>query len=293
MRFVALKPGDTLGVFALSSPFDPQLLDKGVARIKEMGFAVKRASNLGLAEGYLAGEDEQRAAGFNELLHDSSVRALIAARGGYGCSRVLPLIEFEALEADPRPIIGCSDLTMLQMLLLARGLPCIHGPMVASQQMIQSDTGGNRLRSLLLRTDQPQPIRPEQGRVLRPGNADGKLIGGNLTMIVNALAAGVIGPELFDGALLFLEETNERQYRIDRMLTTLRLSSILERINGLILGSFLGDIDDTTLDRLALQSVGSRKIPIAAGFPVGHGDLNLALPLGVQARLQGVELSFG
>jgi muramoyltetrapeptide carboxypeptidase len=247
--------------------------------------------------GYLAGPDEARLADLNAALRDPAVNAIWCLRGGYGLTRILDRVDFAALAARPIPIIGCSDVTALLLGSLARAdVVTFHAPMArvpmpaftrrGFEQVLRAAEPAGLLAPLPL---PPDVLVPRSGRIVtvQSGVAEGPLVGGNL-----ALLAALVGTPFlpsFDGALLVIEDVGEALYRIDRMLSQLRLAGLLDRIAGAVVGHF-SDMDRHTpdgalgLDEILHEYIGSRGIPIAHGVPVGHIDEQWTLPLGVRAR---------
>ena len=286
-----LRPGDRVGVAALSGKVDPARLEAGLESLAAAGFEPVQAANLHSRCGLFAGSDEERLDAFHQLAADDSVNAIIFARGGSGVLRVLPGIDWRLLARRPRAYVGYSDLTPFLMQVIARlGLVTFHGPMVAadfarglSSAELDSFTrvlGGDLPVTLTLRTE----ALPDSGTV------EGPLLGGCLTMLAATLGTPY-APDL-SGALLFLEEVGEPLYRFDRMLTHLRLSGSLAHLEALIAGHLEGEGGDpqsaasseVLLDQLRREARGF-PWPLAWGLAAGHDRPNLTLPLGLQARL--------
>lgn len=277
-----IEPGATLGIVAPASPFERAALERGVTVLQQLGYAVRLADGLFAKEGYLAGEDVARAAQLHEMFADASVDAIISARGGYGALRVLPLLDFDLIAAHPKALIGFSDVTaLLNLVRLKTGLVTFHGPMACTIHK-----GDNQTRESLVNVltgSQSVLVVAEDGTVIRPGSAEGTLLGGNLATLCHLLATP-FSPS-FGDCILFLEETGEALYRVDRMLTQMRMSGCLDNVAGFILGSFkdcgaLADIYDLVAERLS-----DFNVPILAGLAAGHGDRNLTLPIGLRVQL--------
>jgi len=282
LRPARLKAGDAVGVVAPASPFDREAFEKGLAVLEDMGLAVRLAEGLFERRGYLAGEDRQRAQQINDFIHDDAIRAIVCARGGYGSMRILPLIDYAALRHRPRIITGFSDITALHAAVYARcRLVSFHAPVVTSL-----GAGSARCRrsfEAALFSGQPCVLTTGRTRVLRAGAGHGPLAGGNLALLT-ALAGTPYFPDL-RGHLLFIEDVSEQPYRIDRMLTQLKLAGCLEGLCGVALGRFdrcgpLEEIYAAVADIFA-----DAGIPVLAGFEAGHGGENLTFPLGLMARL--------
>jgi muramoyltetrapeptide carboxypeptidase len=278
--------GATLGVVAPAGPVTSEALDRGVAQLQAWGFEVRLGEHVLARRRYCAGTPEARAADIEQLFRATDVAAVICARGGYGTAQVLPLLDSAVLAAHPKLVCGYSDVSPLLGFLVERcGLVAVHGPMVASDLArglaLRAE---ERLRALLAAPAMPwcEPV-PE---VLAPGVAEGRLVGGCLSSLV-ALLGTPYAIET-DGAVLFLEDVAERPYRIDRMLTHLRLAGKLERVAGVILGSFAdcdGSGEGDVVAAVFRDFFAGAPYPIVAGFPAGHLSENLPLTLGLPVRV--------
>lgn len=277
-----LQPGDAVGVVAPASPFDRVLFEKGLAVLEALGLTVRLADGIFRRFGYLAGEDRLRAQQLNDFIRDGSIRAIICARGGYGCMRILPLIDYETLRRNPRIIAGFSDITALLNAIYSRcRLVTFHAPVVTSLAE-GSDRCRRSFKSALF-SDRPPTFKALRPQVFHPGTARGPVAGGNLALL-SALAGTPYFPDL-KGHILLLEDTGEQPYRIDRMLTQLKLAGCLDHLAGVALGSFdnCGPLEEIYA---AVASIfADATIPVLSGFEVGHGGENLTLPLGLAALL--------
>lgn len=287
-----LHPGDTIAVVApASAPKDPQKLEAGVAYLRRLGFQVDVGRSALAPHGYLSGPDPARLAEFNDVLRRPDVQALFCVRGGYGSLRLLPDLDYDAARRHPKLIVGYSDVTALHLAFFARsGLTGISGPMVAVEWGAP-DPASERLFWELARGATPDPLLGPGGEPLvpvRPGTAEGTLLGGNLTLVSRLVGTPYL-PAL-DGALLFVEEVGEEPYRIDGLLAHLRLAGILDRLGGLILGGLTEcepkpDTPTLSLDDVIDDYVAGLSCPIARGLVYGHFPVKNALPVGVRARL--------
>ena len=226
---------------------------------------------------YLAAEDAHRAEDLNRALADPAVAAVFFARGGYGSVRILEALDADALRRRRLPLVGFSDVTVLHAWAARQGVPSIHGPVISQlSRLPAADLGA--LFALLEGGALPrcEGLRPVTG-----GAARGPLWGGNLTMIASLCGTGLL-PDL-TGRLLLLEEVNEAPYRLDRLLTQLRLAGLLAEVAGVVVGQLLDD--EALLAELLEDHLGDLKVPVVFGARVGHGDENLALPLGYEAVL--------
>ncbi|MGH7782029.1 MAG: S66 peptidase family protein [Candidatus Binataceae bacterium] len=283
----ALRPGDTVGVIAPAAAIDREYLERGVGALAAMGFRVKVSARALARSGILAGGDRERAAELQEYFADDSVRAIFAARGGYGCGRMLPLLDFSRIARAAKPFIGFSDETFLLNPLVERaGIIAIHGPMVAMDfARGLSARSFDHLRRML--TGELGAFDLEARERVHPGVAEGELMGGCLSVVV-AMLATPFAPD-FHGKILFLEDTGERAYRIDRMLVQLRQSGAFAAAAGIVFGAIRpveGNADENKLiARFIAEQTDGFGIPVIVGIEAGHGTENLALPFGVRARL--------
>jgi len=262
------------------------LIDETISRLTAFGFRMKPGKNVRKRESYLAGTDEERAADINEMFTDTEVKGIYALRGGYGSCRILPLLDYEAIQANPKPFVGYSDVTaMHNAILIKSGLVTYHGSNASSAFQPGNEESGRRVLMKPAPADASLLFSREtkDGKKLKtivPGGASGRLIGGNMTCLLRLL--GTPWEPDFRGAILFLEDTGEKAYRIDGNFCHLRLAGVLNQLGGLILGQF--DHSDATeesriagvLEREAKQ-IG---IPSVMGAPIGHFAEQVTLPHG-------------
>ncbi|PIE56814.1 MAG: LD-carboxypeptidase [Desulfobulbus propionicus] len=283
-----LRRGDCLGLFSPASPVrQPRVQEQATRILKEMGFTVKLAEQRPGPCEYLAGDDQWRADNLMRLWMDTAVKGLVAIRGGYGCQRMVDLLDLDALRSTPKRMIGFSDVSVLLNVLADRGLVTLHGPVLTSLPTI---TDNSRQRFLTALTAEPQDLQLRQClEVLRPGTARGRLLGGNLTTLVHLI--GTRHEPRWDGALLLLEDTGEALYRLDRLLTQLQMTGILARLAGVLLGTFDLGPDDTVGNLRLQEGVWQRVLeltdhcPVWGNFPSGHLTENWCLPLGMEATM--------
>jgi len=283
-EWIPLEPGEPIGVVALSGPVDVDKLEAGLQVLRGWGHPVIEAPNLHREEAYLAGGDEERLAGFEEVVA-SGARIVIAARGGYGASRLLDRIDWRDLSKRAICMVGFSDLTAILDPLSRDGILQIHGPMVASG--LTARHNAKRLHSVLLGELKRKPLfRFSEASVVRAGCAEGHGLGGNLT-VLTALIGTPWEPD-FDGGVLFIEEVNEPLYRLDRMLTHLRGSGRLRNVKALIGGSLRGCRPASRrpdLWRRLLREAAPPTAPVVVDLPFGHGATNLAFPIGATVEI--------
>jgi muramoyltetrapeptide carboxypeptidase len=268
-----------VGVVAPAGPFDRQTFEQGLA-VLQRRYEVVFSERIFEQQRYLAGTDEVRAKDLQAALDDPSLGAIFAARGGYGCLRLLPLIDLGGV--TPRALVGFSDLTALHARLQAHGFRSLHGPNV-TQLATQPAEVVNRLFDAL----EGRPLAPLTGTAtFVPGVAEGPLVGGNLTVFASLVGTRFL-PSL-EGAVLLLEDVGERPYRLDRRWTQLKEAGLFQGVQGIALGDFTGceekDATYSSADVL-LDLAQSLGLPCVAGFRVGHGEVNLPVPLGARVRL--------
>ena len=285
----ALTTGDGIALVSPASPFSREEFDRGVAEIRRLGYVPVYDDDVFARSGaYLSGTAEVRAAAFRRHWLDDRVAALIAVRGGYGSVHILPLIGDLAVRR-PKLFIGYSDNTsVLSWLTCGHSIPALHGPMIDGR-LARGTTAYDESSFLaLLQGGEGLMLIPDGLLVLRPGETAGRLFGGTLTQLTASLGT----PYAFDpprGCVLFIEDVNERPYRLDRMLTQLRLSGVLSRASGIVFGEMRGcDEPGTGWDARDTISEVLHDFPgpVIYGFPSGHTTGPCwTLPLGVRVRL--------
>jgi muramoyltetrapeptide carboxypeptidase len=265
-------------------------LKAGVCVLERAGYRVRVGAGVSRRSGYLAGVDEERVTDLHDMFRDPQVKAIMAARGGYGAGRLLPSLELDLARVNTKIFLGHSDLTfLLNYLVQGAHLVVFHGPMVAAFAE-QPDAVDNMLAMLTGQGTARQQIAQE---VVQPGTAEGTLIGGCLSVLVSMLGT----PYAIDtrGCLLFLEDVNEKPYRIDRMLAQLRQAGALERVAGVVFGEMHGcgapARESVSVRDVVFDFFGDAAYPVAYGLPSGHGSGEHTLPLGVRARLAGDRLT--
>lgn len=288
-----LKKGDTLGVIAPAGMLgDESLFHAGVQILREMGFEVKFPRNLWPGMGYLADCDANRAFEMNSLFKDSDVKGLISMRGGYGCLRILDQIDLDVVAANPKFLLGFSDISLLQNYLQgAIGLVCLHGPVLTSLASIEKESLERLYHSLT--GNWASAIETKQIESLQGSrSAGGILVGGNLSSIVTLV--GTRYDISWENKLVFLEDVNEPLYKVDRMLTQLGAAGKLKGVAGILLGSFTPRKNSSEVDRLrytesiwkrVLELVNNSAIPIWGNLPSGHSTKNLTFPIGAHATM--------
>jgi muramoyltetrapeptide carboxypeptidase len=284
-----LQPGDAIGIIAPAGPVENrEVFDRSLATLGRMGFRVRFDDRIFQATRYLAGSDEARADELHRLFEDPEVRAIFSLRGGYGCSRLIPLLNEKLLRSHCKIFIGFSDLTTLHLFFRRRfGWVTLHGPMAASPALADiTPTEEAHLLSLLTDPEYLPRLSFPQLETWAPGSAEGRLVGGCLSII--AASIGTQYEIKTEGKILFLEDYSEPPYRIDRMLTHLSLAGKLDSIAGVLLGTFhecQPERGDYTVEDVLRECFNKYGVPVLGNFPAGHGTPNWSLPLGVRVRL--------
>lgn len=282
----ALPRGGTLGLVAPAGPVDAERLESGEALLHAAGFRTVRAPGLLARRGYLAGDDASRAAAFMALVDDAAVDAIVCVRGGYGCHRIVPLLDAARVRAASKPVVGYSDVTTL--LLWQRrcaGLVGFHGPMLERGGAVDPVVLAALVASLTGEAAVPARL---PGDAAIAGVAQGALVGGSLATLVASLAT----PWEIDtrGAILLFEEVNEPPYRIDRLLQQLRAAGALEAAVGFGVGQLIdcehARYPEPTAREVIHEILAPLGKPLVFGLPFGHGVPNLAWPVGAQARIE-------
>jgi len=288
-----LQKGDTIGL--ISPGFilpDSSKYDEIIEQIKKLGYNVKEGPNARNKYGYLAGTDKERAADLNAMFANDSVDAIMPFRGGWGCNRILPLIDFDTIQKNPKILVGFSDITTLLLSIFAKtGLITFHGPVGKSKWTNYTTnyfkevlTGQQRL------FDVPNKNLCEECdelSVITPGRATGTLLGGNLS-VLSAMMGSDYLPN-WNNSILFLEDVGEDVYRLDRMLTQLKLNGVLEEISGLIFGQCIScemsSSNSLSLKQVFDDHIKPLDIPAFSGAMIGHIDNMITLPVGLEVEI--------
>ena len=287
----ALHPGDTIAVVAPASNLKSNYLQRGVAELERLGFRVKYAPDILDKARYTAGSDERRARELHAAFADPEIKAVWAARGGYGAMRLFNLLDDELLRQQPKIFIGYSDMTALHLRFYRRfGWVTFHGPMAAKDLASGVEHYDQRtLLGALTNTEPLGVIHAEHTEWLHQGApVSGRLLGGCLSLI--AALQGT--PDELDtrGAILFLEDTGVKPYALDRLFQQLRLAGKFDEVRGIVFGEMLDCVQHTeqgyTIQDVLAELTEDLNIPVLFGLPSGHSPRgNLTLPLGVQAAL--------
>ena len=289
IRPSALGPGARVALVAPAGPLGEGAVDRAEQRVRDWGWEPVTGAHARRRHGYLSAPDADRAADLQAALGDDAIDAIWCLRGGYGVMRILEHVDWTPLYRRPRAVIGFSDNTALHLAASRQGVVSFHGPHPAAETF--TDFSRESLHAALTSTAPagvlPVPDGVARAETIAPGVAEGPLAGGNLSLVAATL--GTPYAIQADGAILFLEEVGEAPYRVDRLLSQLRLAGVLDSAAGIVLGAFTetGEAPDDhpTVAEVLRDRLGDLEIPVATGFPFGHVDDNWTLPVGVHARL--------
>lgn len=279
-----LRKGDTIAIVSPASIIDPSLVERAAATLSLLGYNVKVMPHALGVSGSYSGSVEERLADFTEAWHAPEVKAILCSRGGYGCVHLLETLAGLDLEANPKWLIGFSDVSALHALLASHGIVSIHGSMAKALALEPHDAPFNAMLLAMLRGERPG-LQFAGHKYNRQGTATGQLLGGNL-----AVLQALIGTpyDIFNNAILFIEDVAEPIYKIERILYQLRLAGRLSTLKGLIIGQFtLYDPDKnfSNINDMISPLLCDLDIPIAFNAPIGHIKENMPLLHGAQATL--------
>lgn len=288
----ALQPGDPVGVIAPASPArTPDELEAGLQQLAAMGYQVERFFDSDASRGYLSAPDADRLTALNRCLAHPDLRAIFCVRGGYGSLRLLQQIDYDAARRHPKLLVGYSDITALQWALYAQaGWTSLSGLVVtewgqtdaSAEQHFRTWAEGGYSETLARLDD--DPLRPRSD-----GEAEGRLLGGNLSVLTRLLGTPYC-PDL-QNTILYLEDVDEAPYAIDRMLAHLQLAGVLDRLAGAVFGTFstpdeASDRPTLTLDEVVADYFADQPYPVATNLQYGHHLPRLTMPQGTRARLK-------
>ncbi len=295
---MALLRGQTVGIISPSAASTDRMEYTFAKEAMEaMGLKVKVGDNFKNRFGHLAGTDEERAADFNGMFADPEVKAIICLRGGSGAARILPLIDYEQVKANPKPLLGYSDITALHCALHSQtGLISFHGPNGSGSwnsfhaNQFQQLFFDQKLLSFKNEVTKGDDLVAKGNRIqtLTKGTVEGKILGGNLT-VLTALSGSIYYPE-FQDSILFIEDVGEDPYRIDRMMSTLKLNGTLGKIKGFVFGQCSdckpgSGYGAFTVDQIMDQYIIPLNIPAYIGAMIGHIPKQFIIPVGARVRL--------
>lgn len=296
---IYLKAGDTVGLICPAGIINEERITKATANMKSLGLEVKFGDHIMEQSGYLAGTDANRIADIHRMYRDPSVQAIWCIRGGYGCTRLLPMIDFELLKSNPKPLFGYSDITAFHHSLYNKsGIQTFHSPVGASdftpftfdhlKPIVLGESGKEIEIKACAENDQffAEGKSVYERYVIHPGKAEGSLWGGNLSLLAAMLGTDYL--QIKKDTILYIEDVGEAPYRIDRMLTQLFQAVPLNKIKGIVVGVCDGcekkeNDQSFTLKEVIEDRIGSLKIPAVYGFPFGHISNQCTFPFGAKA----------
>jgi muramoyltetrapeptide carboxypeptidase len=293
----SLHKGDTIGIVSTARKITIKELEPAIAIIEKWGLKAKLGRTIGLEDHQFAGDDITRANDFQEMMDDTSVKAIWCARGGYGTVRIIDMLDFSKFMKSPKWIIGYSDITVLHSHLYTMGIQSIHAQMPLDIEK-KSEATQESLKKVLFGS--PYRIEYETRNTLnRIGTANGILVGGNLSVLYSL--CGSKSALLTDDRILFIEDLDEYLYHVDRMIQNLKRNGLFQNLSGLIVGG-MSDMNDNTVpfgrtaEEIIFDVVSEYNFPVCFNFPAGHVNNNNALMLGQEVSLDihesGVRLTF-
>ncbi len=287
----ALKPNATIGIVSPSSWMNESDLKLAITVFEEKGYHLVLGESVFLKDHTFAGTPEQRANDINGMFANPNIDAIICARGGYGANRVLPLLDYNLIQENPKIFMGYSDITaFLTSITQKTGLITFHGPMITTFKKGMVNYNFDLMENILVGSESVTIQSPSglPACILKPGKAKGPLWGGNMCLLVNRLGT----PDQLNtaGAILFIEDIDEYLYSFDRMLVHMKKAGMFENIKGLIIGELveMKDYDDPfgkSTDEIVMDVCGDLDIPIISNFPCGHGIYQATLPISISVQL--------
>ncbi|HEY9667237.1 MAG TPA: LD-carboxypeptidase [Coleofasciculaceae cyanobacterium] len=299
-----LKAGDTVGLVSPAGYITQKDIEGIKKALAALGLKVKLGTHVLNRYGYLAGTDANRAADVNAMFADASVQAILPMRGGWGCNRILPLLDYSLIRSHPKILMGLSDITSLLVGIYAKtGLVTFHGPTGQSSwnpftvDYVKRILFNSEVLTLQNQLNRDNNLTTALVRVgtINPGKARGKLIGGNLTVLAAMLGSAYLPS--WQGTILFVEEIREEIYRVDRLMTQLKLAGVLEQISGFIFGQCTDcdrltqesnqkdGQDSLTLAQVLRDHIQPLGIPAWHGAMIGHIKNKFTLPIGVEVEI--------
>lgn len=303
-----LRAGDTIGIISPAGAiYESEPYEIAVESMEALGLKVKLGDHVRKRYGHLAGSDNERAQEFNDMWGDPAVDAIICLRGGSGAARILPLLDYKAIQNNPKIFIGYSDITALHLAIYKKtGLITFHGPLATSTW---NNFAAEHFQKLLFEAEAVQYQNPKDKgglltqtknriRTITPGIATGELLGGNLSVLTNIMGTPYF-PTNWENKILYLEDVGEKIYAVDRMMTQLQLGGILEKISGFIFGK-CSDCDPAgssgygslTMEEVIDHYIKPLGIPAFSGAMIGHINDNVTIPNGIPAKMDATEGTF-
>jgi muramoyltetrapeptide carboxypeptidase len=287
----ALKPNATIGIMSPSSWLNEPDLKTAVSVFENKGYKLVLGKSVFLKEFTYAGTPQERADDINNMFANPDIDAIICARGGYGANRVLPLLDYDLIQENPKIFMGYSDITAFLISITQKtGLVTFHGPMLTTFKKGMVNYNFDLLENILFGNESVALHPPSKlpMRILNSSKAEGPLWGGNMCLLINQLGT----PDQLDtdGAILFIEDIDEYLYAFDRMLVHMKKAGMFENIKGLIIGELVDMKDDDdpfgkSTDEIVMDVCGDLDIPIISNFPCGHGIYQATLPISIPVQL--------
>ena len=287
----ALKPNATIGILSPSSWLNETDLKTAVSIFESKGYKLVLGESIFFKEFTYAGTPEERADDINNMFANPDIDAIICARGGYGANRVLPLLDYDLIQANPKIFMGFSDITAFLISITQKtGLVTFHGPMLTNFKKGMVNYNFDLMENILSGSESKAIQSPSELpiNILKSGKAIGPLWGGNMCLLINRLGT----PDQLDtdGGILFIEDIDEYLYAFDRMLVHMKKAGMFENIKGLIIGELVDmkDYDNPfgkSTDEIVMNVCGDLHIPIISNFPCGHGIYQATLPISTPAQL--------
>ncbi len=294
-----LKKGDKIALLSPSYTVPDSTIQKTADVLKDWGFTPVIGKNVGkLDAGKYAGTAEERAEDFVNAIKDTSIKAILCNRGGYGTIQLIDLIDPKIVEDNPKWVIGYSDVTTLHAMQTKAGVMSIHGTMSSSIAKTEGKDDNSTLLRDLLKGEVPTYKVPKH-EFNQTGKGEGILVGGNMSTFVPLIGASDIDVFQDDGIILFMEEIGENLRNIDRMFHSIELHGVMENVRGVILGEFVSsgtDLDYESTEAMLSKYLKKYDIPVICGFPAGHDDVNLPIVMGAKVKMDvtndGATVSF-
>lgn len=290
-----LSPGDLIGIISpASNPENLDLLQKNISYFEKLGYGVKLGKHTHSEDGFYAGNITERLDDIHTMFKDKDVKAIFCTRGGYGSAKLLDKLNYSLIKKNPKILVGFSDLTALQLAILKRtGLISFSGPMAAVNDFSEFDKNAEeKFWEILAKTKKIGKIENpshENFYSLNKGSAEGKLIGGNLSILISLMGTA-FEPD-FKDKILLIEEINEPPYKIDRMFNQLRLTKVFNKIKGVIFGRFVDCYENKTskrslnLNEIIIEYFQGMKIPVIYNLKHGHVSQTITMPFGINCKV--------
>ncbi len=283
-----------IGVVAPASPvYNKDQFNDAITTLTDLGFNLKLGNHVQDQRGYLAGTDKDRAEDLMAMFKDEEVDAILCIRGGWGCNRIIDLLDYDVIKSNPKPLIGFSDITSLHNAILSKtGLVSFHGPVGTSDW--NEFTKGSFEQVLISKKEGFYTLpENEDAFTIHSGTAEGPILGGNLSVLVAMIGSEYL-PD-FSNSILFLEDVGEDVYRLDRMITQLKLAGILDTINGFIFGKCTNcdaGSNSLTLEEMFNDHIKPLQIPAFSGAMISHESKNVTIPVGLRAHMDSDSKQF-